>query len=253
LVDDEIFRPLNLIFNEDGTKMYVLQTTTYAHINEFDLGIPYDILTATYNSRALNVNPQTGKYIQDIGYNYDGTKLFVMNSGGIYEYDLGDPYDIATAVYNSVALSFGQQVSSFMFDDTGNSLYTLMGPASWRVDERIFKYKLAEPSMFAETVSNDGSVEGDLSVIISQDTFNDPNNEDAIKIAIDTNNDNTIATIELQTLNFELSQVSINIISIRIQNQPSLSCNLQLISILSAPQGIMIESSIYVFEYKKFK
>ena len=177
LADDEIHRPRGLIFNEDGTKMYVLQTTTYAHINEFDLGIPYDILTATYNSRALNVNPQTGKYIQDIGYNYDGTKLFVMNSGGIYEYDLGDPYDIATAVYNSVALSFGQQVSSFMFDDTGNSLYTLMGPASWRVDERIFKYKLAEPSMFAETVSNDGSVEGDLSVIISQDTFNDPNND----------------------------------------------------------------------------
>ena len=90
--------PTGVVFNNDGSKMYVVGT--YAdYVNEYSLTTAYDLSSATYTQRfrvsTQEANPQA------VAFNNDGTKMYVMGSTGddVNEYHLTTAFDVATASY----------------------------------------------------------------------------------------------------------------------------------------------------------
>jgi len=103
--------PTDMLFNEDGTVLYVIGYST-DFISQFNLTTPYDISTATFDAIALNVSGQEASPYTML-FNNDGTALYVMGTIGddINEYTLSTPYDISTATFDAIALSVsGQEI-----------------------------------------------------------------------------------------------------------------------------------------------
>ena len=71
-------------------------STNNGEIFEYDMSNPWDISTASYNSKTF-VGPTTG---QSMFLNDDGTKLFIAEAAGttkVFRYTLSTAYDISTA------------------------------------------------------------------------------------------------------------------------------------------------------------
>ena len=88
--------PIGLIFNNDGTKMYVLGIDNKS-VYEYILGAAFNISSAVFNE-SFSVAAQDTSPI-DLAFNNDGTKMyFVGNTNdAVYEYavfeKIGDPTD----------------------------------------------------------------------------------------------------------------------------------------------------------------
>jgi len=124
-------------FNNDGSKMFVAGSAT-SRIVEFDLVIPFDVLSASaLLSQEFVVSQDIS--VRDLVFNDTGSKMFVIgiSNDRIYQYTLTTPFDIGTA-------SFSTQ-SDILFDDNsgqgiawnndGSKLY-IMG----RQNNTIFEY-----------------------------------------------------------------------------------------------------------------
>lgn len=99
--------------SDDGSKFYIGQIAGTLH--QYSLSTPFDIGTATSDSKTLDVSAQTtGVY--SIQFGLSGTKLFVVsNNGVVYQYTLATAWDLSSAVYDSVSFSGNAQ--------TGNQCY----------------------------------------------------------------------------------------------------------------------------------
>jgi len=90
----------SLSFNNDGTKLYVYGFNRKL-IFAYDLSVPYDMSTGSYNSENLFVGGEdTNTYGSTI--NSDGTKVYTAGLGTdtIFVYNLGTPFDLDTGEYN---------------------------------------------------------------------------------------------------------------------------------------------------------
>jgi len=116
--------PTGLTFNNDGTKMYITGTTG-DDVNEYALSAAFDISTASYTTvfsvGGLETSPQ------DITFNNDGTKMYVMGNTGddINEFSLSTAFDISTASYTTVFSVAGQDTSptGMAFNNDGTKMY----------------------------------------------------------------------------------------------------------------------------------
>lgn len=74
--------PLGMVFNNDGTKMYICGTTDKIH--EYDLSTGFDISTASYNNvfKSINADPSA------LAIKYDGSKVYAVNysNDDVYTY-----------------------------------------------------------------------------------------------------------------------------------------------------------------------
>ncbi len=102
--------PQDIAFKENGAKMYVIgrDALNVARVFQYSL-TPWDIGTAVYDSISLDVSAQQS-LPRDIAFKPDGTKMFLIGSGlaspeRIHQYTLSNPWDISTAVYDSVFLT----------------------------------------------------------------------------------------------------------------------------------------------------
>ncbi len=86
--------PNGLAFNTDGTKMFVIGSTT-DDVNEYAC-TAFDVSTCTFVD-AFDVSGQEN-HPRDVAFNTDGTKMYVVGLIGqaIYEYDLGIGFDISS-------------------------------------------------------------------------------------------------------------------------------------------------------------
>jgi uncharacterized protein YkuJ len=119
--------PYALLFNHDGTVLYVMGTSG-DDINAYTLSTPYDISTASFDSIALDVSGQeTAPYA--MLFNHDGTVLYVMGSSDdINTYTLSSAYDISTASFDNIALDVsGQETgpAAMLFNHDGTVLYVM--------------------------------------------------------------------------------------------------------------------------------
>ena len=170
--------PFAMLFNGDGTRLYVMGSDG-DDINQYDLSVPYDIATATFNQIALSVAAQESSP-RDILFNGDGTRLYVMGFAGddINQYDLSTPYEISTATFDQIALSVAVQEinpSAMLFNDDGTRLY-VMG----LFGDDINQYNLSPVVSFTETVANNGAVESSVDVQLLQEEFTGNNGDDFI-------------------------------------------------------------------------
>ena len=77
-VANEEYNPQEVVFNHDGTKMFIVGATSGDEVNQYNLSTGFDISTATYAQNILlDDGSPTG-----LAFNNDGTKLFVVGAVG---------------------------------------------------------------------------------------------------------------------------------------------------------------------------
>ena len=96
-------RPISIAFSNDGYKMFI---ASYGEkiIRVYNLLNPFNLENVVYdeeNTLEFNEN----QHIEDITFNNDGTKMFIINfnsdntEGYLGEYSLIKRFDLSTAVY----------------------------------------------------------------------------------------------------------------------------------------------------------
>jgi len=133
--------PVAITFNNDGTKLYIIenggnaeQNITGGKINEYAVSSAYDIATATY-SQSLDVSAQDNNmkdlYFNDVarGAVNPGELLFVVGDDGddINEYLLTTAYDLSTASFVDAYGTTNEDISprALAFDNDGDKLFVI--------------------------------------------------------------------------------------------------------------------------------
>ena len=133
--------PEGLIFSPNGNKMFISDNTG-SQIEEFTLSTAWDINSATDAESPLNIT-QSGGNIEDIAFNADGTKLFVVDRSNsmILEYTLASGYDISEETYagNGERLDMSSQLGNaedLAFSTDGSKLFVLENQG----DDQVIEY-----------------------------------------------------------------------------------------------------------------
>lgn len=117
--------PTGIFFKPDGLKMYVAGEIT-DNVFEYVLTSPYDISTASFNASKSLLAQDSG--VRTIYITDDGLKMFMLGRSAdrIYQYSLGTPWDITTAVYQSKFLdivSYEASGNALTFNPDGTKIY----------------------------------------------------------------------------------------------------------------------------------
>jgi sugar lactone lactonase YvrE len=120
-----------LTFNNDGTKMYVVNAATEI-IYQYSLSTAYDISTASYDSVSFNAASQVNLLV-DITFNNDGTKMYLIGTDAdtVFQYSLSTAFNISTASYDNKSFNAASQEAttfSITFNSDGTKMY-IMGIA----------------------------------------------------------------------------------------------------------------------------
>jgi len=140
--------PRGFDFNNDGTKMFVLDGTEQ-RVEEYNLSTPYNPDTKTLTNTLANA--RSSNYHQGLGFNADGSKMFVVkgeDSGSnadnkIDEYALSTAFDISTATLTgtfSPTISSNADITGLAFNSTGSKMYHLDFD-----DDKVYEYSLTCP------------------------------------------------------------------------------------------------------------
>ena len=153
---DGAIKPWDIEFNNDGTKMYLLDGTPGSVI-EYDLSTAFDTSSATYVNE-LDVTPQTERVEEDLEFDDDGTRMYIIESGTtaaatkIYVYKLSTPFHTSTATYvGNIANFFDASGSNgtplgLGFSNDGMKLYqTTYSKDGAGVLDMVYEYDLSCP------------------------------------------------------------------------------------------------------------
>ncbi len=112
----------NMIWNNNGTKFYILNSTG-DDVNEFSVSIAYDVTSTVTELNEFYVGSQESTP-EDIAFNSDGTKMFIAGSSGdeINVYDLSTGFDTSTASFDTNYNVGGSSVRSMVFSPDGTKL-----------------------------------------------------------------------------------------------------------------------------------
>ena len=101
--------PREIKFSTDGTNLYITGSTST--VDQYKLGSAWDLSTATFY-RTIDIFSQD--FVpRGLAFSSDGTKMFVAGAWNkkIYQYTLSTPWDISTASYASIFLSYNPPVT----------------------------------------------------------------------------------------------------------------------------------------------
>ncbi len=132
-----------MVFNNDGTKMYIVSGGLSRYVYQYSLSTAYDVSSASYDSVSLNVGNESTDPT-DLRFNNDGSKLFVLQAASadsVFQYSLTSNFDLSTASYDSVSFSVGSQDStptSLSFNSDGSKMF-IIGLAT----DKTYQYSLS--------------------------------------------------------------------------------------------------------------
>ena len=157
-IDDAFYLGLN--FNNDGTKMYTVESDKSSDaVVEYILTTAYDISTATVNNtKVVHRSGGVNKFVpSQVVFNNDGTKMFISNHAGentIDYWSLSTAFDISTATFNEAFELDGQEqrANSVAFNDNGTRM--IVAGAGNMSQHRIHEYSLATPFDFSSGVTH---------------------------------------------------------------------------------------------------
>ena len=118
--------PKGLFFKPDGTKMYVVGSSSYS-VHQYSLSTAFDLSTASYDSVNINVSSQDSSPT-GLAFSSDGIKMYVVGSSSdaVYQYSLSTEWDLSTASYDSVSFSVSAQdgtPTGITFNNNGTKMY----------------------------------------------------------------------------------------------------------------------------------
>jgi 6-phosphogluconolactonase (cycloisomerase 2 family) len=125
-------------FNNDGTRMYVLGTTTDA-VLQYNLGTAYQPSTAVFPSKSVAAEETSPGGVE---FKPDGTKMYVIGNSGddVNQYDLSTAWDVTTASYVqnfSVSAQAGGLPRKVRFKDDGTKMYVSSD------NDAVYQYSLS--------------------------------------------------------------------------------------------------------------
>jgi hypothetical protein len=131
--------PEDVVFNNDGTKMFIAGNTG-DDINEYTLSTGFDVSTASFSQNFSVASQDT--IPAGITFNNDGTKMFMVgaSSDTVYEYTLSTGFDVSTASYSSTSFSVASQdtnPTAIGFNTDGTKMF-IVGTAN----ESVYHYNL---------------------------------------------------------------------------------------------------------------
>ncbi|GAI49292.1 unnamed protein product, partial [marine sediment metagenome] len=119
-------------FKPDGLIMYLINPTDET-IYQYTLSTAWDITTAIYSGKCLDVGKQDGTP-QDISFNLDGSLMYMLGDSNdtVFQYNLvrkiHTPWDISSATYTRITLDIsGQDPHPYglFFNSDGTKFYAL--------------------------------------------------------------------------------------------------------------------------------
>ncbi len=103
-------RPHGMRFNNDGTKMFLVDAVGTVGVIEYDLSTPYLPGSASFGNFFAT---ESSREIQDIDFDDDGTRMYVIESKSgnpssdkIYAYKLSTGFDTSTATFAGSIANF---------------------------------------------------------------------------------------------------------------------------------------------------
>ena len=150
---DSARRSHGIRFNNDGTKMFLMDVNGTVGIAEFNLSTPFLPGSASFgNFFAITENSET---IQDFDFDDDGTRMYVIESdeastnNKIYVYKLSTGFDTSTATFvGSVANVFSAagadgSAGGMRFAKNGMKFYQVTWDSTLK--NKVFEYDLSCP------------------------------------------------------------------------------------------------------------
>jgi hypothetical protein len=127
--------PTGIAFNTDGTKMFIVGYDG-DDVNEYALSTGFDVSTASFvDSFSVSAQETTP---QDIAFNTDGTKMFIVGSNGddVNEYTLSTGFDVSTASFvDSFSVSAQDIVPTGIAFNTDGTKMFIVGVIEQDVNE----------------------------------------------------------------------------------------------------------------------
>jgi DNA-binding beta-propeller fold protein YncE len=118
--------PTGLFFKPDGTKMYVVGSSS-DRVQEYDLGRDWDVATATYLQNVNIITQESSPTA--LHFKPDGTKMFVLGNAGddVNEYDLSTAWNVTTASYVQNVSVAAQEITpqGLFFKPDGTKMYVI--------------------------------------------------------------------------------------------------------------------------------
>ncbi len=180
--------PTQVVFNNDGTKMFIVNHFGRRTVDYWSLSTAFDVSTATFDD-GYDIKGQE-KRANSIAFNNDGTRMFIAGVGDItqvriHEYSLDIAFDLSsgTTHLNSEDLnSFHDHIDGVSFNYDGTKMYTIDGS-----EGKISQFKLTTP-YDVSTLSLEGTFSV-KSVVTSAREVAFSNNGSKMFIIDDTNNE----------------------------------------------------------------
>ncbi|MEQ8810281.1 MAG: cadherin domain-containing protein, partial [Imperialibacter sp.] len=161
--------PSGVAFSHDGSKLYMIGSQT-DKIYQYSLATPFDV-TAGVTKDGTPFATTNYNYT-DIDISEDGYKIFLTNSSypgstQVAQYNLTAPFDITYGVTSGGSFSF------FNYDPHAQDIH--LSPDGKRLfmlgaGGKVFQFDLLYDG-FQEVAVNDGTVEGDLLISITDEQF----------------------------------------------------------------------------------
>ncbi len=149
--ESEMDHVTGVVFNPTGTKMYVLgfHTSDKSYVSEVPLSVPFS--TQSAGTPVLQEITTATKRAQDLKFNSDGTKLFILtteaanNKDGLHVFTLSTPYDTSNLesdadAGNQTFIQFGSDPRGLDFNSDGTKMYVLQSSS-----QVLEQYNLSTP------------------------------------------------------------------------------------------------------------
>ena len=136
-------QPTGILFNPDGTNMYIIGNASGKKIFQYSLTTPFDISEATLESGECSVGG--GDKPLNAKFNNDGTKLYLAETNGdtVDIYKLTTSYDITTCEKEGEQDFGGSlEVRDISFSSNGKKIFIFDAPGS---TSSVKQYSLSAP------------------------------------------------------------------------------------------------------------
>jgi uncharacterized protein len=189
--------PRGIAFNTDGTKMFIVGDQGN-DVNEYTLSTGFDVSTASFVD-SFSVTDQDASP-QDIAFNTNGTKMFIVGSSGdaVYEYTLSTGFDVSTASFvDSFSVTDQDTIPTGIAFNTNGTKMFIVGNSGDDVNEYDVGTK-AFPTGY-QPVHTKASIDTTYWTDINSMTANESAGDGEIYYALSTD-DRTTYTVVSETL-----------------------------------------------------
>ncbi len=140
--------PTQVVFNNDGTKMFVVNHGGRRSVDYWSLTTAFDVSTASFDGKYSLIGKE--QRANSIAFNNDGTRMFIAGVGNdtqvrIVEFSLDTAFDLSSGVTQlntEDLISFQNHIDGVTFNYDGTKMYTIN---SKNDEDKIFQFELTTP------------------------------------------------------------------------------------------------------------